>query len=267
MSSKLHVPGKVKRFCPHALLTGLADAPCGIDAISASEVLPAVTRICMWLRVWIVHVAAHIVKRRSACTGILGNVKTGMGSKNLYHRRLVADSGARACWICYKPSSTVLITPESDDWFHVCPGHLTDRKFAIPQDVEDQAMKKDEDAIQKEIEAVKKEFEEKMRKKLDRRRQKEHEQDGKSKKEETKKEDKKEDEQDEKEKEERLKKLEVKNEEEKKKAVVNGPRIFELNRNFFQMRLQKKRDGEKAKRDKERLRNMGGFPAVPSGNP
>ena len=31
------------------------------------------------------------------------------GPKNLYHRRLVAETSAKACWICYKPTSTVLI--------------------------------------------------------------------------------------------------------------------------------------------------------------
>src|ERR1700760_2304213 len=111
-----------------------------------------------------------------------------MTSKNLYHRRLVAESGAKACWICYKPSSTVLITPDQNDWFHVCPGHLKDRKFAVPKDEEDLAEKKRKEDLDKEIEAVKKEFEEKMRKKLARRRQKEYEKD-EPKKEEQKKED------------------------------------------------------------------------------
>ena len=95
-----------------------------------------------------------------------------MASQNLYHRRLVAETSGKACWICYKPSSTVLITPESDDWFHICPGHLTDRKFAIPKDEEDLAKKKREADLEKEIEAIKKEYEEKQRKKADKRKDK-----------------------------------------------------------------------------------------------
>lgn len=182
-----------------------------------------------------------------------------MGSKNLYHRRLVAESGAKACWICYKPSSTVLVTPDQDDWFHVCPGHLKDLKFAVPKDEKELAEKKRQEELDKEIEAVKKEFEEKMRKKLARRKQKEYEKD--EKKEEKKKKEKTEDEQDEKDKEEKLKELEKKKEPDK--ATLDGPRIFELHKNFYQMRLQKKRDTEVAKRNRDRLRAPGAFPAVP----
>lgn len=183
-----------------------------------------------------------------------------MASKNLYHRRLVAESGAKACWICFKPSSTVLITPDQDDWFHVCPGHLQDRKFAIPKDEEDLAEKKRQAELDKEIEAVKKEFEEKMRKKLARRKQKEYEKEDKK---DDKKDEKKDDEKDEQEKDAKLKELEKKKD--PAKAVVEGPRIFELHKNFWQMRLQKKRDAEAAKRTRERLRNPTTFPSVPSG--
>ena len=184
-----------------------------------------------------------------------------MGSKNLYHRRLVAESGAKACWICYRPSSTVLITPDQDDWFHVCPGHLKDPKFAIPQDEEDLAEKKRQEELEKEIEAVKKEFEEKMRKKLARRKQKEYE---KEEKKEEKKDEGKEDEKEEQEKEAKLMELEKKKE--PAKAVVEGPRIFTLEKNFWQSRVQKKRDAENARKQRERLRAPGTFPAVPSGD-
>ena len=191
-----------------------------------------------------------------------------MASKNLYHRRLVADSGAKACWICYKPSSTVLATPDQDDWFHICPGHLTDRKFAIPKDEQDLAEKKWKEELEQEIESVKKEFAEKMRKKLDRRKQKEYEKEDKK---EEKKKEAKEDEDDEKAKEEKLKELEKKKE--PAKTALEGPRIFELHKNFFQMRQQRKREAETRKRDaeiakknRERLRNPTSFPSVPSGD-
>lgn len=184
-----------------------------------------------------------------------------MGSKNLYHRRLVADSGARACFVCYRPSSTVLITPEQDDWFHVCPGHLTDRKFAIPQDEKDIAETKRQEELEKEIAAVKEEFVEKMRKKLARRKQKEYEKDGKA---EDKKDEKKEDEKEEQEQDAKLKELEKKKE--APKPTVEGPRIFVLDKSFWQMRVQKKRDAENARRQRERMKAPGAFPAVPSGD-
>lgn len=187
-----------------------------------------------------------------------------MAAKNIYHRRLVADSGAKACWICYKPSSTVLITPDQDDWFHICSGHLTDRKFAIPKDAEDLEEKKRKEELDKEIESVKKEFEEKMRKKLARRKQKEYEKEDPKDKKKDKAEQGKEDDQDEKEKQDKLKALEQKKEPEK--AKVDGPRIFELQKNFYQMRLQKKRDAEAARKNRDRLRNPTSFPSVPSGD-
>lgn len=186
-----------------------------------------------------------------------------MTTKNLYHRRLVADSGAKACWICYKPSTTVLITPDQDDWFHICAGHLSDRKFAIPKDEEDLAEKKRKEELDKEIEAVKKEFKEKMRKKLARRKQKEYEKEGEKETKKAEKEKEEEDAKEEKEKEAKLKELEGKKE--PAKAVVEGPRVFELHKNFFGMRMQKKREGEQAKRNRERLKGLGGFPSVPSG--
>ena len=183
-----------------------------------------------------------------------------MDCQNLYHRRQVANDKARACYICQKPSTTVLTTPdksEPSDWFYICPGHLKDRGFAIPKDDKAQHDKE----LDKEIETVKKEFEEKMRKKLDRRKQKEYEKDDKK---DGKKDEAKEDAKDEKEKEEKLKELEKKKEAEK--VVVEGPRIFELHRDYFQMRLRKKRDAEMAKRNRERLRNVGTFPSVPKGD-
>jgi hypothetical protein len=189
-----------------------------------------------------------------------------MASQNLYHRRLVAESSGKACWICYKPSSTVLITPESDDWFHVCPGHLTDRKFAIAKDEEDLAKKKREEDLEKEIEAVKKDYEEKLRKKAEKRKAKDKDKEkDKDAEKDKRKDEQKEDEKDEKEKEEKLKELEEKKD--PAKATVDGPRIFELQKNFYQMRLQKKRDAEIAKRNRDRLRAPGAFPSVPTGNP
>lgn len=193
-------------------------------------------------------------------------IMAATGPKNLYHRRLVAEASAKACWICYKPSSTVLITAEgSDDWFHICPGHLTDRKFAIPKDEEDPAKKKREEELEKEIEAIKKEYEEKQKKKAEKRKAKEKK-DGKQPDE--KADQKKEDEEDEKAKEEKVKALEEKKQGSDAKAgAVSGPRVFELQKNFWQMRMQKRRDADAARRNRERMRQPGLFPAVPGGNP
>lgn len=36
-----------------------------------------------------------------------------MSLQNTWHHRKVADTAAKACFVCYKPSSSVLITPDN----------------------------------------------------------------------------------------------------------------------------------------------------------
>ncbi|KAE8390635.1 VPS4-associated protein 1 [Aspergillus alliaceus] len=86
--------------------------------------------------------------------------------QNIYHLRRVADTAAKSCYVCYKPSSSVLITPDNKDFFYVCPIHLKDRHFCTPiVDTEEQEKKKKEEALAQEIEKVKKEYEEKQKRK------------------------------------------------------------------------------------------------------
>ena len=194
-----------------------------------------------------------------------------MSWSNVYHRRTTEKKDAQSCWIqsCRKPTTTVIITVDKppSDWFYICPGHLKDRGFAIAKDEGDIAEKKRKEEMDKEVELVKKEFEEKMRKKLARRKQKEHEPEDKKEK---KKEEAKEDEKDEKERDDKLEDIEKKTEAEKLES--EGPRIFELNRSYLQMRVQwkrgvetKKRDAEMSKKNRDRLRTAGAFPSVPTG--
>lgn len=194
-----------------------------------------------------------------------------MSSKKLYYRRQVAESDAKSCWICFRPSSTVLITADKDDWFHVCASHLKDRKFATAQDEEDLAEKKRKEELDKEIEVVKKEYAERMRKKMEKRKKKKGE-DEKEDKKDAKKEEKKEDEQEEKEKEDKLKELEKKKEEDT--SAAHAPKIFELHKDFQLMRAQKRREAEQKRRNAEitrknldTLKSAGAFPSVPTGNP
>ena len=125
------------------------------------------------------------------------------------------------------------------------------------------AKKKREEELEKEIESIKHQYEEKQKKKAEKRKAKEKK-DGKQPDE--KADQKKEDEEDEKVKEEKVKALEEKKQgAEAKAGASEGPRVFELQKNFLQMRMQKRRDADAARRNQERMRQPGLFPAVPGG--
>lgn len=49
---------------------------------------------------------------------------------NLYMVKHVAENACKACVLCYKPTNTVLITPDKHDWFYVCNVHLKDKNYA-----------------------------------------------------------------------------------------------------------------------------------------
>lgn len=51
---------------------------------------------------------------------------------NDYLLRLVAESDSKACLICYKPTTSVLLAGNKGDFFYVCPGHLKDESFSRP---------------------------------------------------------------------------------------------------------------------------------------
>ncbi|KAF2840752.1 DUF1742-domain-containing protein [Patellaria atrata CBS 101060] len=197
-----------------------------------------------------------------------------MALSNVWHHRRVADTSAKACWICYKPSTHVLITEDnkarkqltqSKDWFHICPGHLKDRGFAVPDEEEVKAVedRKKKEELQKEIEFVKKEYEEKQRLKKEKKKAKNKD------KANDKKEDKvdevkanpNDEDTDEKERDDKIKALS------QKEAEVSEPRIYSLKKNFHDIRIQRIRQAEQAKRNRERLKNPSLFPSVPTGDP
>lgn len=51
---------------------------------------------------------------------------------NHYHSRLVAEKDSKACTLCYKPTTSVLISQNKVDFFYVCPLHLKDEHFSSP---------------------------------------------------------------------------------------------------------------------------------------
>ncbi|ELQ33097.1 hypothetical protein OOU_Y34scaffold01003g16 [Pyricularia oryzae Y34] len=94
---------------------------------------------------------------------------------NVYTHRKVADTASKGCNICYKPTTSVLITPEKQDFFYVCAIHLKDKNFATPiidhaaiearLKAEAEAKKKKE--LDEEVERVKKEYAEKQKAKAE----------------------------------------------------------------------------------------------------
>ncbi|EGS22558.1 uncharacterized protein CTHT_0021060 [Thermochaetoides thermophila DSM 1495] len=102
-----------------------------------------------------------------------------MSFPNLYVHRKVAESNAKPCDICYKLSSSVLVTDSEGikDWFHVCPSHLKDRGFCTPKINQAAIEERKQRELQEEIERLKKEYEEKQQKK---KKQKDEGKEGKS---------------------------------------------------------------------------------------
>ena len=157
-----------------------------------------------------------------------------MSLQNHYHRRLTAASSAKACFICYKPTPTVLITPDSRDFFYVCAGHLEDRGFAVAVDEEGKDKEKEQrdQALKQEVEKVKREYKEKMKKKAEKGKGKaKNANDAKDKQDkEVKKED---DGKEEKERDDKIKALETKKDGGEDKSNGNkldGPRVYTLHK-------------------------------------
>ncbi|KAK4234093.1 hypothetical protein C8A03DRAFT_18944 [Achaetomium macrosporum] len=184
-----------------------------------------------------------------------------MAFPNLYTHRKVAETKARSCDICFKLSSSVLITPDNKDWFYVCPAHLKDPLFCTPKidQAAIEARKKLE--LEAEIERVKKEYEEKQRKK------KEKQEEGE------KKEDAAEDKKDKDNKpgedsQKTLDKKEAGKDDATPSPVEEEePRVFELKNIFYQQRINKKRQAEIARRNRERMQDPTFFPSVPKNLP
>ncbi|KAH8882356.1 DUF1742-domain-containing protein [Thozetella sp. PMI_491] len=198
-----------------------------------------------------------------------------MSFPNIYTHRRVADTSARSCDICYKQTSSVLITPDNKDFFYICPAHLKDKNFCTPKvdKAAEEARKKKE--MEDEMERVKEEYEEKQRKKKEKSKDKSKEKDEKSDKD-TKE---KEKEKDAKAGDEGKDKTDADNAKEGAKSASEGkdeagsppaegePRVFELKSTFYQQRLNKKRQAEMAKRNRERMGDPSFFPSVPKGQP
>ncbi|KAK4184011.1 hypothetical protein QBC35DRAFT_76336 [Podospora australis] len=203
-----------------------------------------------------------------------------MAFPNVYTHRKVAETAAKSCEICFRLSSSVLITSDNKDWFYVCPSHLKDKQFCTPKIDQEAIEARRKKELQEEIERVKKEYEEKQRKKAEKSKDKdakdEKEKEGdKGKDKDGEAKDKKDGDGEGKGKgkddgEEKGKDGDgEENKKEKGAGAAGGeePRVFELRATFYQQRVNKKRQAEIAKRNRERLRDPNYFPSVPKDLP
>ncbi|PGH22965.1 hypothetical protein AJ80_03014 [Polytolypa hystricis UAMH7299] len=144
------------------------------------------------------------------------------------------------------------------DFFYVCPIHLKDRGFCSPiiDEAEVAEMKRKEE-MEREIEKVKKEYEEKMKRKKQKKKDNDKSED-KDKKSDSAGDSN--DKKDEKEKDEKIKSIQAG---ETTPKTDDEPRIFALHKHFYQMRIDRIRNMEMAKRNRERLNNPSYFPSTP----
>lgn len=101
-----------------------------------------------------------------------------MSFTNLYYKRTAGT--AKSCYICYKPTTTVLATINTSDFLYTCPTHLADRGFATPAGGTVDGARKPKSPPD-EIAKVKEEWEEKQKKKAEQKSQGKGEENEKSK--------------------------------------------------------------------------------------
>ncbi|KAI1269661.1 DUF1742-domain-containing protein [Xylariaceae sp. FL1019] len=183
-----------------------------------------------------------------------------MSLPNIWHHRKVGDTSAKGCEICYKPSTSVLVTPDRQDFFYVCPAHLKDRGFASPIIDHEAIAARKKKEMDDEVAKVKKEYEEKQRKKNEKEKVKDKK-DGKE------DDDKKDDKAAKKDGDTPEDKDKIKAEANAQQNAEEEPRVFALQRAFHQQRIDKRRQVDMAKRNRERLSNPSFFPSVPKDLP
>ncbi|KAF6762795.1 VPS4-associated protein 1 [Ephemerocybe angulata] len=92
-----------------------------------------------------------------------------MSFTNVYYKRTAAT--AKACYVCYRPTTTVLATVNTVDFIYACPGHLTDHNFATR--IVDESGPVKRSVSPEEIAKIKQEWEEKEKKKQEKEKEEE----------------------------------------------------------------------------------------------
>ncbi|KAH9850045.1 VPS4-associated protein 1 [Lenzites betulinus] len=187
-----------------------------------------------------------------------------MSFTNMYYKR--AAGTAKACYVCHKPTTTVLATINTVDFLYTCDTHLTDPGFASQVGTSNDGV--GAGAAQKmglspeEIAKVKAEWEERQKKKAEK--AKEKSEDSKEKDKDTDK--------------------DAKDSDEKKKAATKVPgslsppsttptpptpthQRYTLHRDIFSLRLAEHRRRRQAVQAKELAPRLPGAPMTMPANP
>ena len=86
---------------------------------------------------------------------------------NRYVQRHVAEKDARSCFICYRPTTAVMVNEMPNaDFFYACPTHLSDPGFATLDSASQLALAEQAKKIE-EVAELKKQWEEVQAKKKD----------------------------------------------------------------------------------------------------
>ncbi|OLN86583.1 UPF0589 protein C32H8.01c [Colletotrichum chlorophyti] len=185
-----------------------------------------------------------------------------MSFANVYTHRKVAENAAKGCDVCYRATSSVLVAPENKDFFYVCPSHLKDKNFCSPIIDKEAAEAKKKKELEEEVERVKKEYEEKQKKKKEK-----EEKDKKADKDKEKQKSEEKDKKPNQDKDDDTQTADKAGASTSTPSAEEEPRVFALHKNFYGMRIEKKRQIELAKRNRERIQQANFFPSVPKGAP
>lgn len=84
---------------------------------------------------------------------------------NSYIQKRVANTDAKACFLCYKPTTSVMVSEAPGvDYFFACDTHLSDPGFAVVEQACQTAIAEREQKI-RELEAIRTQWEEVQKKK------------------------------------------------------------------------------------------------------
>ncbi|TFK74493.1 DUF1742-domain-containing protein [Pluteus cervinus] len=180
-----------------------------------------------------------------------------MSFTNLYYKRTAGSS--KACYVCYKPTTTVLATINTVDFLYTCDGHLKDSNFAsqVGESGDGAEGTRKMGLSPEELAKVKAEWEEKQKKKAEKEKEKEKE------KADEKEKDKDKDKEKEKEKKESSKSPPPASTSSGTSTPAPTHERYTLHRDFFAMRLGEHRRRRQAAQAKEIAPRL---PSAPTGN-